>query len=274
MYRGFSLKINETEIDDLINCILYPQNFHSSHFNNSAHSRIIWDALKENIVDNNSISADKLKQDWFPEIKSDVFLSHSHKDVKLTKKISRLLNEIGLYSFIDSEVWKYSDDLVTQLEEIYYPYAKDFHDKIVAHVNIMLASALTKMLNNTECVLFLNTTNSIIPSSNDNSDKTDSPWIYHELFTTSILPVIAPIRKSRERPGSVLNEASQPQILHTPPLKHLTDLNDSDFKSWINGARSSHYHSLDVLYSLKPLKLNDSNPNVKTKLSGSIVYWK
>lgn len=141
MYRGFSLKINETEIDDSTNYIRYRQNFYTSRFSNSDHSQIIWNALKENIVDNNSISADKLKQDWFPEIKSDVFLSHSHKDVELTKKISRLLRELGLYSFIDSEVWKYSNDLVAQLEKIYYPYAKDFHDKIVAHVNIMLASA-------------------------------------------------------------------------------------------------------------------------------------
>ena len=253
MYRGFSLKVNEAEIDYLINS---RRNFYTSNFNNSANAQIIRNALEKNIVMDSSISADKLKRDWFPEIKSDVFLSHSHKDIELAKKISSLLGELDLYAFIDSEVWGYSSNLIRQLENIYHSNSMDSHDKIVAHVNIMLASALTKMLDNTECVIFLNTTNSIIPSTYYDSDKTDSPWIYHELFITSILPIKSPIRKMHE---SVVNEASQPQILHTPPLKHLTNLNNSDFNSWISGARSTtRYHSLDILYKLKPLKLRSN----------------
>lgn len=252
MYRGFSLQITEMDIDCLIS--RSHKNFCTSRFTNSANNQIILKALEENIVADSSISADKLKRDWFPEIKSDVFLSHSHKDVELAKKISRLLGELNLYTFIDSAVWGYSNDLIKQLENMYYLNTTDLHDKIAAHVNIMLASALTKMLNNTECVIFLNTANSIIPlTSYCNTAKTDSPWIYHELFTTSILQVIAPVRKSL---GSVVNEASQLQILYTPPLEHLTDLNASDFNSWISGARSTtRYHSLDILYKLKPLKL-------------------
>ena len=257
MYRGFSLQITEMDIDYLIS--RSHKNFYTSRFTNSANNQIIWEALEENIVADSSISADKLRKNWFPEIKSDVFLSHSHKDVELAKKISRLLGELNLYAFIDSAVWGYSNDLIKQLENMYYPNTTDLHDKIVAHVNIMLASALTKMLNNTECVIFLNTTNSIIPSTSYyNTAKTDSPWIYHELFTTSILPIVEPIRKA-ERPDSVVNEARQLQILHTPPLEHLTDLNASDFNSWISGARSTtSYHSLDILYKLKPLKLRSN----------------
>lgn len=233
--------------------------------------------MTPNIVASYSIDADELKSDWFPMIKSDVFLSHSHKDIELAKKIAHLLGTLHLGTFIDSEVWGYSDDLVKQIEEQYYPYgAFQVHDKIVAHVNIMLASALTKMLNNTECVIFLNTPNSIAPAGYSNANKTDSPWIYHELFTTSILPVNAPIRKSHHRPGTVVNEATQPHILHTPPLDHLTDLDDLDFSTWINGARSSSYHSLDVLYELKPLRLNNVVPTSvkKIRLSGPIMYWK
>lgn len=261
MYRGFSLKISDEDIKRLPNCQF-------NHFHISA----IRDTLRRNIVASYSIDADELKSDWFPTIKSDVFLSHSHKDIELVKKIAHLLGELHLGTFIDSEVWGYSDDLVKQIEERYYPHgAFQVHDKIVAHVNIMLASALTKMLNNTECVIFLNTPNSIVPAGYSNANKTDSPWIYHELFTTSILPVVEPIRKS-ERPGSVVNEARQTQILHTPPLDHLTDLNNSDFRAWINRSKNNRYHSLDVLYELKPLRLNDAYTNVR--LSGSIVYYK
>ena len=244
MYRGFSLTINKEDIEHLI---VYYQNY--------SYNQTIHNALRSNIVANYSIDADKLKSDWFPMIRSNIFLSHSHKDVELAKKISCILREINLSTFIDSEVWKYSDDLVKEIEKQYYPRKDSLvHDKIVAHVNIMLASALTKMLNNTECVIFLNTPNSIAPAGYSNANKTDSPWIYHELFTTSILPVNAPIRKSHHRPSTVVNESAKPHILHTPPLDHLTDLDDSDFSKWINGARSSRYHSLDVLYNLKPLK--------------------
>ena len=196
MYRGFSLKISDEDIKR-------SPRYQFNHF----HSSTIRDILRKNIVARYSIDADELKSDWFPMIKSDVFLSHSHKDIELAKKIAHLLGELRLSTFIDSEVWGYSDDLVKKIEEQYYPNESfQVHDKIVAHVNIMLASALTKMLNNTECVIFLNTPNSIAPAGYSNANKTDSPWIYHELFTTSILPVVEPIRKS-ERPGSVVNEA-------------------------------------------------------------------
>lgn len=245
MYRGFSLKISYNDIEHLID---YRQNF--------SHSQAIRDVLRKNIVASYSIDADKLKSDWFPMIKSDIFLSHSHKDIELAKKISHILDRLNLDTFIDSEVWGYSDDLVKLIEKQYYYYADSIvHDKIVAHVNIMLTSALTKMLNNTECVIFLNTPNSIIPTEYSNADKTDSPWIYHELFTTSILPVYVPIRKGYDRPYSVVNESRQDEILYTPPLDHLTDLNSSDFQSWINTSKSSRYNPLDVLYSLKPIKL-------------------
>lgn len=246
MYRGFSLTISNSDIDRLVS---YHQNY--------SHNQIILEYLREKIVANYSIDADKLKSSWFPMIKSDVFLSHSHKDVELAKKIEYLLGKLHLVTFIDSEVWGYSDDLVKQIEEQYYPYvASLIHDEIVAHVNIMLASALTSMLNNTECVIFLNTPNSISSNEYFTSEKTNSTWIYHELFTTSVLPINVPVRKEKdhERPPSVVNEASLPQILYTPPLDHLMDLDNSDFSIWINKAKNSRYHSLDVLYSLKPLR--------------------
>lgn len=249
MYRGFSLDVDEASINKLIP--EYRWHLYNPKFVNSDRTQNIWDALTENIVLEHSIDVDKLQSDWFPTIKSDVFLSHSHKDIELAKKISYLLNKIKLSTFIDSEVWGYSDDLVKQIKEKYYGHVDSLtHNRIVAHVNIMLASALTKMMNNTECVIFLNTPNSIIPDKYSDSKKTTSPWIYHELFISSVLPVNPPLRKSR--PHSVVNEATQ--ILYTPPLEHLTDLVDSDFNRWIDEVeRNSFYHSLDVLYALKPL---------------------
>lgn len=247
MYRGFSLKINEYSVDSLIN--ICHQNISGISFENCSRNQIIWNALNENIVSNTSIDADKLKSDWFPMIKSDIFLSHSHKDIKVAKKLSTLFRKLQLDTFIDSEVWRYSDTLVKEIEKRYYPYgAFHVHDKIVAHVNIMLISALTKMLNATECIIFLNTTHSIIPAGYSNADKTDSPWIYHELFTASILPINLPVRKAQ---NLIFNDAQQLKILHTPPTNHLTDLNDSDVRTWVYRYFAENYHALDVLYDLK-----------------------
>lgn len=43
---------------------------------------------------------------WFPQIKADVFISHSHSDEKLAIIFAGwLYNAFGLTAFIDSCVW-------------------------------------------------------------------------------------------------------------------------------------------------------------------------
>lgn len=44
---------------------------------------------------------------------------------------------------------------------------------------MMLATALAKMIDKTECVIFVSTPNSITPA--DAVQKTNSPWIFYEL---------------------------------------------------------------------------------------------
>lgn len=260
MYRGFSLKID----DSCCTKVLEQLDFTSPYYNfmnpqcfSVTDKYSIKSILEKNIVNTKTLNADKIKGDWFPIIKSDIFISHSHKDLNIVKKLSKILSKyLKLKVFVDSEVWKYSDDLVQQIEQECYESGypvHDNHDKIVAHVNIMLASALTKMLNNTECVIFLNTNNSLIPDKYFPSRQTDSPWIYHELFTTSLLPIHTPKRTMDQR---VVNEASQFQIVHTVPLEHLTDLSGIEFKNWTEKVKNSHVeNALDVLYNLKPAKV-------------------
>ena len=58
---------------------------------------------------------------------------------------------------------------------------------------MMLSTALTEMMDNTECVIFFNTPNSINMSEEIDKIKrekgktTVSPWIYHELSMTTML---------------------------------------------------------------------------------------
>ena len=260
-YRGFSLKIEDSYCAKILKELNSTRPH--SNFLNSRHTSVtdpypIKSILKNNIVGSKSLNAEKIKGEWFPIIESDIFISHSHRDIETVTKLAEILSKhLGLKVFVDSEVWKYSEDLVQQIECQCHEGGYFIHDKIVAHVNIMLASALTKMLNNTECVIFLNTSNSLIPDQYSTSHQTDSPWIYHELFTTSLLPIRTPKRKMEK---SVVNEASQFEIAHTVPLEHLTNLSDVEFENWTIKAKNIHWeNALDALYNLKPAKIRRSN---------------
>ncbi len=261
MYRGFSLKIDILDCSKiqeelyLMDSIEYDSNYvkNGSILNSELSIKNI---LIRNIVTNQSLDAEKIKGDWFPMIKSDVFISHSHRDLDIVKKLADILSQhLKLKVFVDSEIWKYSDELVERIESQCYESGRSLHDKIVAHVNIMLSSAITKMLDRTECVIFLNTSNSLIPTKYSSLKQTDSPWIYHELFITSILPVQSPNRQMHYSVVNEANEAHQLQILHTVPLEHLTNLSNKEFMYWAIMAKCCHCeNSLDVLYNLKSLK--------------------
>ena len=257
MYRGFSLKADSLFCSNILENLKLlddVSNLVTNRFCSNINESLMKEILIKNIVTNQSIDAEKVKGDWFPVIESDIFISHSHRDLKIVGKLTEILSDhLKLKVFVDSYVWKYSDDLVKQIERQCHEFGREVHDKIVAHVNIMLSSAITKMLNETECVIFLNTNNSLIPGEGSFSQQTDSPWIYHELFITGLLPIKFPVRKMDQK---VVNEADQFQILHTVPLEHMTNLNEEEFKTWITLAKCCHSEkALDVLYNLKPAKI-------------------
>ena len=56
---------------------------------------------------------------------------------------------------------------------------------IAGHVHMMLSTALANMIDKTECIMFLNTPNSV--STRDTKLKTYSPWIYNEIEITRII---------------------------------------------------------------------------------------
>ena len=118
------------------------------------------------------LKASEIEKDWFPEIKADVFWSHSHKDEKDVIALAGFLNNLGLTTFIDSCVWGYADDLLKQIDDTYCISKKSSDDLIdfysyqkrnqsTTHVHMLLNGALMKMMDNTECLIFLDTPNSL-----------------------------------------------------------------------------------------------------------------
>lgn len=218
------------------------------------------------------LDGSKMQANWFPQIKADVFISHSHKDEELAHALAGWLKEaFGLTAFIDSCVWGYANDLLKMIDEKYclnvegntYNYEKRNYS--TSHVHMMLSVALTQMIDNTECLFFLNTPKSIIPDTIIN--QTESPWIYSEIAMSRLIR-----QKSLKEHRQVSLTESQrtfskggtitPRIRYDLPVDHLTDIDKKVLGDWKKSCQkvaniyfSQDYadlsvHPLDELYKL------------------------
>lgn len=260
MFQGFNLNIDDS--------------FFSNNDYNSRYYDIGKDLyhnkkkqINENLDDylgvDGSLDADKICENWFPNVKSDIFLSHSHNDEDLAIKFSGwLYQNFNLSCFIDSCVWGYSNDLLKKIDDEYcspegttlYDYNK--RNFSTSHIHLMLSTALTRTIDNTECVLFINTPNSIERTSDIINECTYSPWIYAELQATHLLRT-RPISDYRDSP--IIEKVAEQyfsndlKVKYRCSLEHLIDLKTSDLNTWKQRydnllPSSPSLHPLDVLY--------------------------
>ena len=241
--------------------------------------------LKEFLYDNGNIDGTSMKENWFNIEKADIFISHSHKDITKVKAFAGwLYDQFDLIAFIDSCAWGYCDDLLKEIDDRYckkadgktYDYKQRNYS--TSHVHMMLSTALSEMIDNTECIMFYNTPQSI--SYKDDLDTikkerkkvTLSPWIYHELSMTMLIRPKEPERSMPMLENVIEHRAFSEQnslnieydveeiIRNFVPLT-LDDLNmwkreyfilthkiDGDMVASINGYEN--IYPLDVLYSL------------------------
>lgn len=227
---------------------------------NEANQSVARKALQE-FLTNGKIDGTAMQNDWFPKIKTNVFISHSHADeAEAIKLAGYLRQEYELDSFIDSCVWGYADNLLKQIDDKYclnengetYSYQK--RNGSTSHVHMMLSTAIGKMIDAAECVIFLNTPNSI--TSDEVVTKTKSPWIYYEL---GLMRLIRKRTPPDHRPKIVVENlinkraAAALQIDYSISLGHLTAISTDDLNKW-SKAWPAHKalggEALDVLYDL------------------------
>ena len=266
MYSKFDLKIS----DDFYNNEL-------SHYLKSGqeiykeHENTVKKSLREFIYKNGHIDGTSMKNHWFQMEDVDIFLSHSHQDINKVQALAGwLYDEFGLTAFIDSCVWGYCVELLKEIDDDYCKnsdgksYAYNLRNYTTSHVHIMLSTALTEMIDKTECIMFYNTPNSISLAEDvatlkkEKKKVTLSPWIYHELAMTSLLES----KPKREKAilESVLHKAfntdSLPNIEHEVG-KYLNDmepLEGVELREWKRNYHSvpeyKDVHALDVLYAM------------------------
>lgn len=259
MYRGFQISFD----DDPFNKAAYEEGL-ALHEKTEAQIEATLDTY---LSIHGVIDASKMQADWFPQIKADVFISHAHKDKVLAVSLAGWLHAaFGLSCFIDSCVWGHADALLLKIDKEHcynpdsgtYNYTKRNYS--TSHVHMMLATALTRMMDNCECLFFLNTPSSItIEQAVKDVGKTLSPWIYHELAMSQML---RPKKEARERRfnryGQKYDEGlekSDLQIAYSVDLAHLNTFDLSDFLTWQKacGPRAGG-DALDVLYEQSPPK--------------------
>ena len=211
--------------------------------------------LKANInldtIKQSMIKGTKLQEEWFPSESYDsqfrVFISHSHKDIDTVKSLAGFLKEhYGICSFIDSLYWGYVNDLQKSLDDYYASYEHDGkmyynYDKrnfLTANVHIMLSMALMKMMDACECLIFVDSDNSL--KYEKGAHETPSPWIYEEMGFSNRLRVNVP-QRYKERIKVTLNESRERSSYSFMMFSH-TEHRDAYFNYEID---MSHFKELE-----------------------------
>jgi hypothetical protein len=255
MYKGFVYKdIDELKLEDY-----YKRIGERQLKSNKEH---IQKQLEAFLIDGKILDGSKIIDSWFPEINADIFISHSHIDNDLALKFAGwLFEKFGLVSFIDSNVWGYSDKLLLSIDDKYsrnvdsktYNYEK--RNISTSHVHMMLSTALTTMIDKTECVIFLETPNSVKPLKD--VVKTESPWIYNEILISKVLRLTRPERVKNKVYSSVesfskamINEGVKVQYdLIYDHLHLLTSYNLKELLTKFNKDKPKEFY-LDELYRI------------------------
>lgn len=267
MFAGFNL---EVDINSFINNIVggrgwynYYKEIGSDHLSQKSNdfSKNLKDYVLNGITDGT-----KLQDNWFPEIKADIFISHSHADKDLaTALVGWLLYNFRLECFIDSYAWGHIDDLLSQINNEYSDkregvdggilYDHNKCNKASAHVNMMLNIALQKMIDNTEAVFLINTSNSIEKYSAIYKNSTYSPWIYSEIACTQIIRMkeLSNYRKNHIINKGIINY-NQLQIEYQVSLDHLTNIEYKNLNEWKDNwdklFSQKYKYPLDELYKI------------------------
>lgn len=248
MYRGFNLDLGSANLSDFLN------EGRSIHENNKSLVDAKLAAFKDK---DGNLLASEIIAGWFPAIEADVFLSHSHRDEEQVIGLAGWLhNKFQLKPFIDSCIWGRSTDLLRMIDDEYcynkstetYSYAK--RNRSTSHVYMMLSTALSKMINSCECVVFVNTPNAISSKGYIEGETTDSPWIYSEIAMTSIVQKRTPA----EHRGYMAKAAMMFESLNVKydiDLTHLTPLDFDDLAKWRSDNNKKGSRALDALYDLK-----------------------
>ena len=191
MYFGFKI-IDLSEKSEIFN-----NNF--KYYKNKGKESEVSNKVRENlknyskdlinyIDEDGKIDVEKLKNDWFSEIETKIFISHSHKDKNLALAFSGWIKEkLNIDVFLDYYAWGSADELLKIIDNTYSKKGKNLYDYnkrnlTTTHVHNILFNAMMKTIFKNKYFFLLKTENSLT-----DKNRTDSAWIYSEIEFFNIL---------------------------------------------------------------------------------------
>lgn len=256
MYRGFDLNFNDFDKEKII------KTFFNIGYGIATTLKIqIQDNLSVFLSPDGTINASQMQESWFPKIKTDVFLSHSHEDKELAISIAGMFYaNFNLLTFVDSCVWDYAGDLLKDIDKKYCSIKENSYDYdrrnfSTCHVHMILASALSKTIDNCECLFFLNTPESVQPGKV--IDQTISPWIYYEVGISKTIRQHNPrLKKAIMAMDEGLRKTASrlPDFNYDLDKTHLIKIDQSQLDQWhLWHQRNPLTHPLDILYGINKI---------------------
>lgn len=261
MYKGYNLSITNTELGAIfsVNSIV-SRSILASY---AVVGRSFVDQYKRKTTElqrtldfttvSNVLDGNEIEEVWFPKIDSQVFISHSHADTGLAFTLSGWLKtKFGISSFIDSAVWGYRGDLISKLT---YGLGPIDAQKMIEHVDCMLTKSLMQMIDSCECLIFLNTPNSICAKGV--IAETYSPWLFYELNTSRYIRENKPLRYGLHKVATVDEAVTNSsgrfslKMSHEVPVNHLGRLDAEKLKQWLRAIGDNKGEkALDILYRI------------------------
>ena len=276
MYRCFKLSLNLCEFQQKDRQFVEKYKTYGSELKrNIANS--FEEILKVAIDENGVVSGEEFINTWFPTEDYDVFLSYSHDDEDIALVFAGFLKyQFGLKVFIDELFWGSADHLLRKLDNKFCKNDKGTYDYdkrnfTTTHVHAMLSTAIAKTINNSETIIFLNSEKSTYRIKDEiDKSRTLSPWIYEEIFYTSVIGERKWFEHRREylTEGRIYFQKSM-QISYLLPDEHLISMDYEDLCDWCelwtkrkNNGNGKYgdlglqpnekiRHPLNVLYDLK-----------------------
>lgn len=238
----------------------------------------IKDTIDKYYIESNEtlLDGNKIMEEWFPLVESDIFISHSHSDIEVIYELVGFLNiEYGIKAFIDSAVWGYADELLKMIDDKHCKnnnsntYNYERRNVTTSNVYLMLLNSLHNMIDNIECVIFIETPNSVKKITELFEDSTYSPWIFSELNIVEKIRIKKPLRyqknnvqlnfEKRASDGYKMLENVQVAYKIDEQISKLEKLSNKELMAMkVRGITNpAAFHSLDRLYSLKGVLIDE-----------------
>lgn len=185
-----------------------------------------------------------IESNWFPKLSNHVFISHSHADEQLALALAGALKEwLKIDSFVDSAIWGHFEELQTSLfKKIAQGRSLEAIEEfklwntVSSHVHCMLSKSLIQMIDQCECLIFLNTPSSIQINEIEGRTSTYSPWIYTEIEVSRFLRKMPDPRRPNEellKESFAQDAAIECRVEYPLNLDHLLSKTGVDIWNWI-----------------------------------------